>query len=116
MPEAIWLDMKFDVENPYRWKMNKMGQYISPLDVARGGNRKQHCVEEMHYTGADGTISVKNIHAPLISVGGRWLYGEYRELPQVENGFSYCLFNNKWGTNFKMWCEDDCAFEFEIAL
>ncbi|MCR5753228.1 MAG: DUF5054 domain-containing protein [Acetatifactor sp.] len=116
MPEAIWLDMKFDVENPYRWKMNKMGQYISPLDVARGGNRKQHCVEEMLYTGADGTISVKNIHAPLISVGGRWLYGEYRELPQVENGFSYCLFNNKWGTNFKMWCEDDCAFEFEIAF
>lgn len=116
MPEALWFDMNFDVENPYRWRMRKMGQVISPVDVAKGGNRRQHCVEEMCYEGADGHISVKNIHAPLISVGGRWLYGDYRTLPDVADGYSYCLFNNKWGTNFKMWCEDDCTFEFEIDI
>lgn len=116
MPEALWLDMNFDVENPYRWQMRKMGQMISPLDVVKGGNRRQHCVEEMCYEGADGSIVVKNVHAPLLSVGGRWLYGDYRTLPDVKNGFSYCLFNNKWGTNFKMWCEDDCTFEFVIEI
>lgn len=116
MPEALWLDMDFDVENPYRWQMKKMGHLVSPLDVVRGGNRKQHCVEEMVYDGADGRISVKNHHSPLISIGGRWLYGEYRELPDVEKGFSYCLFNNKWGTNFKMWCEDDCSFEYTVEV
>lgn len=116
MPEALWFDMKFDVENPYRWQMRKMGQLISPWDVVKGGNRRQHCVEEMHYEGADGRITVKNIHAPLISVGGRWLFGNYRELPDVMEGYSYCLFNNKWGTNFKMWCEEDCAFEYVIEI
>lgn len=116
MPEALWLDMDFDVENPYRWQMVKMGQPVSPLDVVKGGNRRQHCVEEMRYEGADGKITVKNIHAPLISVGGRWLYGEYRDMPDVQKGFSYCLFNNKWGTNFKMWCEDDVTFEYEIGI
>lgn len=116
MPEALWLDMNFDVENPYRWRMKKMGEMVSPLDVARGGNRRQHCVEEMCYEGADGHISVKNVHAPLISVGGRWLYGDYRALPDVTEGFSYCLFNNKWGTNFKMWCEDDCTFEYVVEI
>lgn len=116
MPEALWLDMNFDVENPYRWQMKKMGQFISPVDVVRGGNRRQHCVEEMLYEGADGRISVKNIHTPLVSIGGRWLYGDYRTLPDVSAGFSYCLFNNKWGTNFKMWCEEDCTFEYVITI
>ena len=116
MPEALWLDMKFDVENPYRWRMKKMGQLISPIDVAKGGNRRQHCVDEMVYEGADGKISVKNIHSPLISIGGRWLYGDYRPLPVMEDGFSYCLFNNKWGTNFKMWCEDNCCFEYILWI
>ena len=116
MPEALWFDMNFDVENPYRWQMNKMGHMVSPVDVAKGGNRRQHCVEEMSYHGADGRISVKNIHSPLISVGGKWIYGDYRSLPDVKEGFSYCLFNNKWGTNFKMWCEDDCTFEYLIQF
>ena len=116
LPEALWFDMNFDVENPNRWKMNKIGKLVSPLDVAKGGNRRQHCVEGMVYDGADGKISVKNIHSPLISIGGQWLYGNYRELPNMQDGFSYCLFNNKWGTNFKMWCEDDCTFEYEISI
>lgn len=116
MPEAIWFDMKFDVENPYRWSMKKIGESVSPMDVLKGGNRMQHCVEEMDYDGADGKIVVRNVHAPLISVGGRNLYGEYRQLQDVNKGFSYCLFNNKWGTNFKMWSEDDMAFVFEIEL
>ncbi len=116
MPEAVWFDMRFDVENPYRWRMKKIGEHVDPMDVLKGGNRMQHCVEEMDYTGADGHISVKNIHAPLISVGGRALYGDYREIRDVKNGFSYCLFNNKWGTNFKMWCEDDMTFDFEIEI
>ncbi len=116
MPEALWFDMRFDVENPFRWQMKKVGECVAHVDVAKGGNRMQHCVEEMVYDGADGKIVVKNLHAPLISVGGRKLYGDYRKLPHPEEGFSYCLFNNKWGTNFKMWCEDDVTFDFEIGL
>ena len=26
------------------------------------------------------------------------------------------LFNNRWGTNFKMWCSDDCLFDFVIRI
>lgn len=116
MPEALWFDWNFDVENPYRWQMKKMGRMVSPVDVAKGGNRRHHCVEEMRYHGADGRISVENIHSPLISIGGRWMYGDYRPLPDLKEGFSYCLFNNKWGTNFKMWCEEDCTFEYLIRI
>ncbi len=116
IPEALWFGFRFDVENPNRWRMNKMDTLISPLDVAKGGNRLQHCVEAMEYSGADGRISVRNLHAPLVSVGGRKLYGDYTNIPDMSKGFNFNLFNNKWGTNFSMWCEDDCAFEFEILF
>lgn len=116
MPEALWFHYQFDVENPNRWCMKKLGQRVSPLDVVRGGNRKQHCVEAMEYNGADGSISVENIHAPLVSIGGRNLYEMDRKTNSLENGFYFNLFNNRWGTNFSMWCEDDCQFEFVLKM
>lgn len=116
MPEALWFDVCFDVENPYCWRLKKMGDLISPVEIVRGGNRRQHCVEELSYHGADGKIVVINHHSPLVSVGGKWMYGDYRNLPDIKKGFSYNLFNNKWGTNFKMWCEDDCCFEYTVKI
>lgn len=116
IPEALWFDVNFNVENPYRWQMIKMGEMISPFDVIRGGNRRHHCVEALSYRGADGSIFIHNVHSPLVSVGGRWMYGNYRELADITKGFSYNLFNNKWGTNFKMWCEDDCSFEYVVDI
>lgn len=116
MPEALWFDVNLDVENPYLWNMVIMESEISPYEVAKGGNRRQHCVEKMVYDGADGTIEIINRDTPLISVGGRRLYGNCLELPDMKQGYSYCLFNNKWGTNFPMWCEDDCGFEFVMKL
>lgn len=115
MPEALWFDFSPSVENPNRWMMQKMGTPVSPLNVLCGGNRLQHCVEKLVYDGADGNMEIASSHAPLISAGGRNLYDDYRELPDLRKGFSFNLFNNKWGTNFSMWCEDNCRFEFRIA-
>lgn len=114
IPEALWLEAQFAVENRYRWQMKKIGRMVSPLNVVEGGGRRQHCVEAIHYSGADGSLEVCNLHAPLISIGGLRLYGDCRDLPDMSKGFAWCLFNNKWGTNYKMWCEDDCTFEFVI--
>ncbi len=116
IPEAIWFKMKFDVENPNRFMMKKIDQLISPLNVLKGGNRNQHCVEALYYHGADGVIEIKNIHSPLVSVGGRNLYKMDHKFNNLENGFYFNLFNNRWGTNFKMWCEDNCYFDFEIRI
>lgn len=116
MPEALWFDVNLDVENPYLWKMIILEQEISPMEVVKGGNRRQHCVEKLVYDGADGTIELGNPDSPLVSLGGRRLYGGCRELPDMSKGFSYCLFNNKWGTNFPMWCEDDGWFQYRLSF
>ena len=116
MPEALWFDVCLDMENPCRWKMKKMGELVSPLDVVRGGNRRQHCIEALCYQGADAAIEIRNPDSPLVSAGGRRLYGSCRQLPDMNRGFSYCLYNNKWGTNFPMWCEDDGFFVYEVEV
>lgn len=116
IPEAIWFKFNFDVENPNRWMLEKLGQQISPLNVVKGGNRKQHCADALQYSGAEGSVEIKSLHAPLVSVGGRNLYEMDNKVNDLENGFYYALFNNRWGTNFKMWCEDDCSFTFEIRV
>ena len=30
-------------------------------------------------------------------------------------GIRFNLFNNKWGTNFAMWCERDMVFRFILG-
>lgn len=116
IPETLWFHVNFDVTNPYRWNMQKMSKMISPLDVVKGGNRKQHAVEKLIYNGADGYIEVENLHSPLVSIGGRNIYEADEKVNELSNGFYYALFNNRWGTNFKMWCEDDCRFRYIIRF
>lgn len=116
IPEALWFKFNFNVENANRWMMDKLGNTVSPLDVVSGGNRKQHSVEKLHYKGADGSIELKSLHAPLVSIGGKNLYEMNDKVSSLENGFYYNLFNNRWGTNFKMWFEEDCSFIYEMNI
>lgn len=116
IPEALWFKFNFDVANPYRWTMHKLGMPVSPFDVVKGGNRKQHCVDKLVYSGSDGSITLDSLHAPLVSIGGRNLYEMDNKVNDISNGFYYTLFNNRWGTNFKMWFEEDCAFRYEITF
>lgn len=116
IPEAVWLKFQLNLENPNRIMMEKLGHKISPLDVTEGGNRKQHCTESISYHGADGQFVLRSLHAPLASIGGRNLYEMDHKVNPMENGIYFNLFNNRWGTNFKMWCEDECAFEYEMEF
>ncbi len=116
IPEALWFHFNFEVANPNRWKMQKINKLISPLDVVVGGNRKQHSVEKLVYQGADGEIEIESCHSPLVSIGGRNIYEADEKFNDLENGFYFALFNNRWGTNFKMWCEDDCKCKYVVRF
>lgn len=112
MPEALWFDVKPVVENAPFYRYLTLGVPTDFLRVVNGGNRRQHLVNALSYDAPDGHFTLHSHHAPLLSAGGRWLFGDYRSYPDLTGGFSFCLYDNKWGTNFKMWCEDDAAFEF----
>lgn len=115
-PEALWLGIRPEVENPSCWQMVKSGAALSPSNVVSNGNRQLHVVQDLSYTGADSRIHITPTDAPLVSLGGKKLYQPDNSMPELSQGFFFLLYNNRWGTNFKQWFEEDMRFAFDISL
>ena len=96
--------------------MVKSGAALSPSNVVSNGNRQLHVVQDLSYTGADSRIHITPTDAPLVSLGGKKLYQPDNSMPELSQGFFFLLYNNRWGTNFKQWFEEDMRFAFDISL
>ncbi|MBP1967887.1 hypothetical protein J2Z65_007192 [Paenibacillus aceris] len=71
-----------NVDNPNLWKMDKMGQLMSPLEVVKNGSRNLHAVNSgVYYTGSDGGVRLETLDAPLLSPDGK-------RLLQFDNSFA----------------------------
>ncbi|CAG7616186.1 DUF5054 domain-containing protein [Paenibacillus allorhizosphaerae] len=117
LPEASWFSFAPKVDNPNLWKMDKMGEAISPLEVVRDGGRNLHAVlTGITYRGSDGMVQIETLDAPLLAPGKRRLLQFDNSFASLDEGMHFNLHNNIWGTNFTMWCEDDLKFRFAIML
>lgn len=117
LPEAIWFSFALQVDNPTIWKMDKMGERISPLDVVKNGNRNLHALGSgLYYHGADGEAVIESKDAPLVSPGEKRLLQFDNSFAPIEGGFHFNLYNNIWGTNFPMWYEEDGKSRFSLKL
>lgn len=115
-PEAIWFHINPQVTSPEKWMMNKSGAQVSPLNVVYNGNRKLHAVQSLHYDSPTEQFEIVSLDAPLVSPGGRNLYNTDNTLPDLNQGFYFLLYNNRWGTNFKQWFDEDMRFAFTIRF
>ncbi|MBS6194587.1 MAG: DUF5054 domain-containing protein [Clostridiales bacterium] len=115
-PEALWLHMDPGVLTPEHWFMDKSGTYVSPTHVVYNGNRKLHCVQGLHYCAPGETIELISTDAPLVSPGEKSVYSTDNRFEDLHNGFYFQLYNNRWGTNFKQWFDEDMRFAFHIAV
>ncbi|MGZ9585635.1 hypothetical protein [Paenibacillus marinisediminis] len=103
------------VDNPNLWKMDKMGQLISPLEVVMGGNRDMHAVNGgITYRGADGEIQIEMLDSFLECPGERRLLRFDHSFASLTGGMHANLHNNVWGTNFRAWYEEDTLFRFKM--
>ncbi|MGD6849108.1 DUF5054 domain-containing protein [Rossellomorea aquimaris] len=117
LPEAIWFSFIPMVDNHNLWKMDKIGEWVSPLEVVKNGNRNLHAVQTgVAYHGADGKAVIESKDAPLVSPGKPRLLELDNTFSSLEGGFHFNLYNNVWGTNFPMWYEEDAKFRFSIKL
>ena len=117
LPEATWLSFIPKVDNPNVWKMDKMGELISPLEVVKDGNRNLHAVDKgVYYNGADGKVVMETLDAPLVSPGERRVLRFDNTFVPLDGGMHFNLNNNIWGTNFPMWYEDDAKFRFSLIF
>lgn len=115
-PEALWFEVDLKPSGDDRVLFKKLGGLIDPADVISGGNRKLHAVEEIQIQTAAGTCSVIPYDSPLVSVGGRHLYDVDDRQESPEDGLSFLLCNNRWGTNFPQWFGENARFSYRITV
>ncbi len=115
LPEAFWLTFKPQLSDDARWSIEKLGEYISPLDVVKNGNRHLHASGK-GITCEDGKngLEILALDSPLVAPGQPSLLNFSNEQPNLKGGMHFNLYNNIWGTNFPMWFEEDCRFRFTI--
>ena len=116
LPESIWLSINPKVDNPNMWFVEKMGELISPLQVVKNGGRNLHAIAScIEYLGSEKKIKIQSLDAPLVAMGERKIlrYDNNIDISQTAN---FNLYNNIWGTNFRMWYDDDTKFRFTIEL
>jgi len=117
LPEASWFSFAPAVNDPQRWMMDKMGALVSPLDVVQNGNRNLHAIDHgVVYQDEVSFLSIESLDAPLVAPGTPKLLQFNQAQPQLEQGMHFNLHNNVWGTNFRMWYDDDALFRFKVRL
>lgn len=117
LPEASWFTFNPAVDNPNQWRLDKLGQYQSSLEVVKGGNRNMHAVNHgMFYQAADGEVSIETLDAPLVCPGERRLLQFDHTFAPLSGGMHMNLHNNVWGTNFRAWYSDNTQFRFKLQF
>jgi hypothetical protein len=115
MPEASFLG--FTPAGVEGWHFRKMGLW-QPADrvVPKGGGQLQ-AVSGIRGHLADGAaVLLRSFDAPLAAPAGSSFMPFAPGLPDFSGGVRVNLHNNKWGTNFPMWCEGTLQFRFRLRL
>lgn len=117
LPESSWFSINPLVNNPNLWKMDKLGSTLSPLEVVKNGNRNMHAIEsQLTYAGADGEVTIRTWDTPVVSIGKPRLLQFDNLFADLSGGFHFNLHNNLWGTNFRMWYEEDVQSRFTLTF
>jgi hypothetical protein len=103
------------MRRPHSWLLDKLGEAVDPHDVVRDGNRRLHAVGRGFAYRADaGTLAIDTLDAPLVAPGEPSLLNFTNRQPPLLRGMHVNLHNNVWGTNFRMWYDDDARFRFVL--
>jgi len=117
IPEGMWLAMLPGFGKKIQSRMDKLGEWIDPMDVVSRGNRALHAIGDgVEYTDDQGKITLRSLDAPLMAPGIPPLMEFTDALPDLRQGPHFNLFNNLWGTNFPMWFEGDLKFRFSLEF
>ena len=116
MPEASFISFSPDLD-PGSWRFSKMGYSIDPKNVINLGNKQLHAVESVQAMTHDGLkLSISPRDSPLVGPVDTPFLAFYRGSVSMDSGVKFNLHNNKWGTNFPMWCSGDLVFRFDVTL
>ncbi|KAL6772128.1 hypothetical protein ACKKBG_A29040 [Auxenochlorella protothecoides x Auxenochlorella symbiontica] len=123
LPETLWVRWSPSEVDAQSWVMYKLGTPVSPLEVLRNGSHAMHAVgdEGVAVSSADGTrrLAIRSLDAALVSPGAPTPFPVLDGTPAMEEGMSFALTNNIWGTNYPMWVpykDNDSNMRFRFIL
>lgn len=120
LPEASWFSFNLPDRGPAwrrSWRMDKLGEWVSPFDVIRNGNRHLHAVGSgLRAEDRRHSVTLDTLDAPLVAPGTPALLDHTNRQPDLRDGVHFNLHNNLWGTDFPQWYEDDARFRFTLRI
>jgi len=103
-PEALFLPFTFPPSA--KVQLQKIGTQVSSEHVVKGGNERCHAVQHIRLIMPEGDgWLLTPLDTPIITIGQPDLLDFSR--PDRWDRLYLALYNNLWGTNFKMWYEEN---------
>ena len=104
-PEADWLCLPFNIENPTFAVGRALGTINPKTDLMPGSNRHLFAVGSgVTITGSDGSgVAICPLDHPLISLDQPGIWKSSRDFVPKKPIVYLNLYNNMWNTNFRYW-------------
>jgi len=139
LPEQMMLEFRPPQSFNMQWRMDKLGSWVSPLDVLVNGSQYQHAVwDGIQAFTASKILAIKTPDAPLVApITSQKSFPGWFGTPTVMPvptaplngatqilGMAVNLFNNVWDTNYILWYpyndplvdgEENLLFRFVVS-
>ncbi len=93
------------------WSFRKMGLWHRSDAIAESGGAQLQAVGAAR----SGALQIEPLDTPLAAPAS-WDFMTFcKTRPDFAEGIRFNLHNNKWGTNFPMWCEGDIIARFRLS-
>jgi len=121
LPEALWLSFSPIVSNVSLWKVQKLGELVSPLNVIFNGSKHLHGFDSYveHSSEKDGKFHIESLDSGVVCFGEPTPFPTPFTQPDLSQGVHFNLFNNIWGTNYVMWypfLDEDLNAQFRFIV
>jgi len=115
MPEASFL--AFAPASAQEWQLHKLGIWLPAAEVVRNGGGALQAVSALQAKLPSGaTLRITPFDSPLIAPLDAPFMTFTSAPPDFSAGVRFNLHNNKWGTNFPMWCAGTLRFRFDLEI
>jgi len=115
MPEASFL--AFAPASAQEWQLHKLGIWLPAAEVVRNGGGALQAVSALQAKLPSGaTLRITPFDSPLIAPLDAPFMTFTSAPPDFSEGVRFNLHNNKWGTNFPMWCAGTLRFRFDLEI
>lgn len=109
-PEGLFLPLT--VGSKVEGSLVKIAAQVNPVKTVEGGNQRSHFVQAVVLNSPLGSYTITPLDSGLVSLNEPALLKFANNEPMTSLYFN--LYNNLWGTNFKMWYEEDIKARFVI--